>query len=307
MHSTSGRVIAVLVSLGASAAPAGAGVFRDIAIGLDYAGFNFLGPDNVDIRGRTNLLSGGADFLTTVNFNGSVFDFGPWDLRMQGPVSIGLSTGGRLLSTLDVSFQTALSPDAAATPLRYELNLDSGNQLSTIGGTLLVDGDLSINGFGFYDLAFTYSSRQDVSRDGRYADDFQSFDLDVGPIRVRGNIFADALALAVSPFLGSTEQSNPFIRFSSSAQLKEILSVQGADDLALLAAQSGYSGAGISSTLRLADGTGGRSISFSDIGRASNQRRGGLAAVPEPPVLLLLVLCVPAIMSRGRGRITSRA
>lgn len=282
--------VGIALSLGAAATPARGDVFNDIAIGLDYAGFNFIGTQNVEIIGRENLLSGGADFLTSVNFPGTVLDFGPWDLTLQGPVSFAVSTGGRLLNTLDISFQTALSADAIATPLRYELELDSGNQLSTIGGTLLIDGDMSINGFGFYDLTFTYSSRQDVTRDGRYADDLEASDFDVGPIHVRGNLFADALALVAAPFFETAGQSNPFMSFSGSAQLKQILEAESSAALARLAADGDVFSNDARATLSLAD-TVDRPAARVGVGEAHG-------VIPEPPVLLLLLLGIPAMLVR---------
>ena len=288
----------IAVLLGSGTGSAHGDVFKDIAIGLDYAGFNFLGAENVNIAGRENLLSGGVDFLASVNFNGSVLDFGPWDLRLQGPVSFAVSTGGRLLQTLDISFQTALGADALATPLGYRLNVDSGNQLSTVEGTLLVDGDLSINGFGFYDLAFTYSSRQDVTRDGRYANDQEAFDFDVGPIHIRGNIFADALAFVTAPLFEGSGRSNPFASFSGSAQLKTILEAESADALARLASDNDLFGNDAFATLSLAD-TAGRPLAAlagitQGVGKAD-----AAGVIPEPPVMLLLLLGIPAILARG--------
>ena len=282
-------------------AAARGGVFSDIAIGLDYAGFNFLGAENVNISGRENLLSGGADFLTSVNFNGNAFDFGPWDLTLLGPVSFAVSTGGRVLNTLDISFQTAPGANAVATPLAYVLNVDSGNQLSTIEGTLLVDGDLTINGLGFYDLTFTYSSRQDVTRDGRYANDRETSDFDVGPIRIRGNIFADALALATAPVFEAIGQSNPFASFSGSAQLKEILDAVSSDALARLSAGRDVFTDPTSATLDLADAAGLSLAELTGVGRSTGDLAGA-GVVPEPPVLLLLVLGVPAMLAKRARR-----
>ncbi|MHC4696735.1 MAG: hypothetical protein ACYTFA_08345 [Planctomycetota bacterium] len=290
-------VAIVVVLLGTVSGAARGDVFNDIAIGLDYAGFNFLGTQNVDITGRENLLSGGVDFLTSVNFNGAVFDAGPWDLGLQGPVSFGVSTGGRVLNTLDISFQTAVGANAIATPLAYQLNVDSGNQLSTVEGTLLVDGDFSINGFGFYDLTFTYSSRQDVTSDGRFANDQTPFDSDVGPIHIRGNIFADVLALLTAPFFQATGRSSPFESFSSSAQLKEILDAAKSDILAQLATSGDVFADQTAATLRLADAADRSGAELAGITRGLGEVAGA-GGIPEPAVLFLVLLGAPFVVAK---------
>ncbi len=297
----SSRAIRAVVFIGGvtlMAATVHADIFRDIAFGLGYANFN--------IEGKHNRLSGGNDFLINTNFAGNPLDFGIADLTLQGPVSLGLSTGGRGIPELEFSVRTALDPQSQAVPLNYLLNVDAGGQASQIGGTLFMDGNFKMNGFGFYDLKLMYSSRQTVLRSGRFADDTQNFDGDVGPINISGNIVADLLAALTDPFFQSTNTVNIFDAFSGRAQLEKL--IQGSNDTALaqIASANGLvaNAIPVSATVTGVDGSNpsvsGRFLTSTG---PSNTGTPALAhVVPEPAVLVMLLLGMPVVILGSRRR-----
>ncbi|MEK7731116.1 MAG: hypothetical protein AAB363_04595, partial [Planctomycetota bacterium] len=190
-------------------------VKKNVATALDFAGF--------DLIGQRNPLSGGIDFLATSNFDGAPFDFGAADLSLSGPLSLQVSTGGRFLSQFDVSLTTAVNGRTNATPLSYVLNNNIGAQTSQVSGTVLADVNFSLNGLGFYDLGITYSSRQNVTKDGLLANGGTTNDFDLGPINISGNLYADALAILTDPIFDRAGRANPFERFSGRSQLSDIL------------------------------------------------------------------------------------
>ncbi|MBI4718274.1 MAG: PEP-CTERM sorting domain-containing protein [Planctomycetes bacterium] len=263
-----------------------ADVFRDIAVGLGYAGFN--------IEGQRNVLSNGVDLLVNTQFSGTPLDFGIGDLTLNGPISLDVRAGRRFLPTLDISLTTALSRDLAASPLAYSLSADVGNQTTDISGTLLIDADLSINSLGFYDLNLTYSSRQTVERDGRFAAGTDTNDSDVGPITVSGNIFADLLAMVTDPLFGQSGRPNPFASFSGNAQLKELFRTSAdAAVVELASAAPGQSPAltFLGPTLRPVGSPPRHGSAPPDPSRGPAN-----SVVPEPAVLVLMLLAAPAIV-----------
>ncbi len=289
------RRVAAMALLFAACGPTAArgDVFRDVAFGLGYAGFN--------IQGARNHLSGGADFLINNNFVGNALDFGPWDLTLQGPISLQVSTGGRQLSQFNISLTTALNRDGLAEPLGYALNYDVGAQSTKVSGTLLLDADLSLNGFGFYDLQLTYSSRQDVERDGRFTAADSTHDFDVGPINISGNIFADALAMLTAPLFEQAGQANPFDSFSGRAQLTEVLRASASQTQSLLV--SGDDPGDTSLTMMNFGPVGGPLNAVNNPLPAGNTfgsiARGTPGApVPEPATLVLMLLALPAVLLR---------
>jgi hypothetical protein len=136
-------------------------------------------------------------------------------------VSFGFNTGGRGLSNLEISLQTALTSDQLSEPLNYDVVFDVGGQRSEVAGSVFLDSRLWLNGFGFYELELDYSSRQTITGEGRFNNDQQINDYDVGPIDIRGNIFADLLDLIFAPLFG--DNPTPFDSFSGRAQLAKLL------------------------------------------------------------------------------------
>lgn len=239
------------------------GFYQNIGIGLDALGFNVVG--------QHNFLSGGEDILINNTFVGNPLDFGIGDLTLQGPVSLQVSRGDRFLNTLDIDFSTAINRNVTASPLNYTLNVDVGPQETTISGSLLVDGSLSINEFGFYDLSMTYSSRQTVTNEGRFSNDTRTYDADFGPINVSGNIYADVLAVLTDPIFDATGTVNIFESFSGRTQLQNSLN----EAASRVIAESGVTFDAADSPLPIAG-----------------------IVVPEPPLVLMLLIGVPLLLSR---------
>ncbi len=287
-------VIAALLTLSVAPGVARAGPVQEIAFGLGYIGF--------DIQGQKNPLNGGFDLLVNRNFLGNPLNFGVADLTLQGPLSLEVSTGTRGIPQFNISLTTAMNGASAPSPLNYAFTADVGGQATNVTGTLLIDSDLSVDGFGFYKLDVTISSRQDVNRSGRFANDDQEFDYDVGPISVSGNIFADILAALTDPLFAQAGLSNPFASFSGRASLAEALpslpdstrmrlaegGVPVEDDLAV-----GLAAASLTGKLIELDAQ-------PDSLRSSADMLPGSVSmiVPEPGVLMLLLLGLPAVMGR---------
>ena len=275
--------------------PVRADVFRDVGLGLGYAGFN--------IEGNRNILSGGYDFLINRNFIGNPLDAGTTDLTLSGPISLSVSTGARFVDTFDVSLRTAVNANTNAFPVSYVLNSDVGGQSTQVSGTLFIDANLSVNGFGFYDLDLTYSSRQDVEDRGRYSNRNDEYGFDLGPITVSGNIFADVLAVVTTPVFEGTGRVNPFASFSGSAKLNELM--LGMDGAALRQLATGDMQTGRSlfaplSTQVLAalNGRTDQLWGTNEKGRTP----GYGAAIPEPTVLLLVLLGAPFVFGKPLRR-----
>lgn len=279
---------AILLAVVCALAPlsARAGVFGDVAFGLGFAGFQ--------LQGQENILSGGADFAIVTQFQGNPLDFGSSQLTLTGPLSLGFSTGGRDLSVMKINFQTSLNDQIGSTPLTYSFNTDVGGQTTQVTGSLLIDGSLEFNGFGFYDLQMDYSARQTVTNEGRFSDEQEFNDFDIGPINIRGNIFADLLSLLLDPLFANSEIDNPFASFSGQEQLKQFT------DGVMLAARERALGAP-----KLSGPIGpGLSGAFATEGPAGTNPAGtNGASVPEPATLLLMLTGVLAVTSRKMFRL----
>ncbi len=288
------RVATIAVLLcGGLAGSARADMFRDIGYGLLYAGFN--------IEGDRNYASGGADFLINRQLLGNTIDFGPSDLTVAGPVSLSASYGGRFLSTFDVSFRTALDRWSEAEPLTYVLNSDVGNQTAQISGSLYVDANLSVNELGFYDIDLTYSSRQDANTRGRFANENEDNDFDVGPINISGNVFADALALLTAPLFDATGTVNVFSEFSGAYSLASLAQDDISETLRQLAEGTALS----DSSMIVPDSAKLASLLAAEQGSGNSDAapsRFADTVVPEPAVLVLLLAGAPFVFRRRSAR-----
>lgn len=262
-------------------APASGDVLDTLAAGLGLTGFQ--------LSAGHNPISDGFDALLSNNFPGAPIDFGAGDITFSGPISLAVSAGGRLMPTLDVSLSTAVTPNATPQLLSYVFNYDPGSQSTQVSGNLFIDADFSINRLGFYDIAITYSSRQTVTREGRFANDETTNDFDLGPIDVSGNIFADILAAVTQPFFDQTGGTNPFASFSGSAKLAQLALAfeQGADPTGLASDGSVPSALGV----------GINNVPASAFVPAVAPVA---TIVPEPTVLVLLLAGLPAILRRPR-------
>jgi hypothetical protein len=255
-----------------------ADAIHNLATALDYAGF--------DARGSHNPLSGGADLLINRQFNGNLFDFGAAELTLQGPISLQVSTGGRLLPTFDVAFTTALNAQNQATQLNYSFVTDTGPQSTTVSGSMLIDGDFSINALGFYDLTLTSSARKTIVREGTVTETNTS-DSDLGPLTVSGNIFADALAVLTDPLFEQNGSENPFAAISKTLIDPNSIGIFDLASLPEVAQEN---------VLENSSGFGPMPPAASPANGIGNVSH---AIVPEPPVLILLLVGLPLIVRRA--------
>ena len=271
-----------------------ADLFRDVGRVLDIAGF--------DVRGQNNPYSGGVDAFIGRSFFNSSQDFGVWDLTLDGPVAMELTTGGRLLRQVDFSFSTSFGNGAIAQPFSYTLAADSGAAATLIEGTILLDATFSINALGYYDVGLRVSSRQDVTQEGLFAGEPQENDFDIGPINVSGNIFADLLAMVTKPIFDASGTTNPFESFAESVRFKSAGDAATESALASLAMGNASRAvddraAVIASFLGTAVGLPG--VDFAAAGaRAGSPGPNGGGIVPEPTVALLLLLGMPYVLRR---------
>lgn len=270
------RICVILGFFFSAGVQARAGLANDVATGLWFAGF--------DVIGSPNPLSGGADLLITRQFSGNVFDFGATELTLSGPVSLQVSSGGRVIPQFDVDLSTAVNSRSPVAPMSYSLVTDWGPQLTSVSGSTLIDASVSINALGFYDITVTSSTRRTVQRDGIIVDE-TTVDSDLGPLTLSGNVFLDALEAVTDPLFEQAGRENPF----------EILSKR------LIELDAGAAGL-LSEITSEADPVGlERIMGTLDSGISP----GGVAGsvVPEPPVLILLLLGLPVVIHRGIRRL----
>jgi len=285
---------AILVAVIATTSSAQAGLFKDLGVGLTTAGFNFQGQRIPGI---------GTDLRAFTQFPGTTLDFGLGELSLSGPVSLEVFTGGRHLSTLKIRFQTALRSENASQPLTYNFLYDVGGQQTRVTGSLLADGALSLNRLGFYDLNLVYSSRQDVSRDGQIVNSDQTFDSDIGPIHIRGNVLADALALLTTPILGADPQGNPFVSISGINLLKTAMAertnafLENATDTALADPAFAFDADVVDAPGFFQPLAGGSGLADGLLTGGSTSAR---LVVPEPAVLALMLVGLPFLFRRRR-------
>jgi len=298
----SGRwtVLACLTAGLAMPSMATAGVFENVLRGLTETGFVF--------NGDRNFLSGGADLTVSRPFNGQTLDFGATDLTLTGTPTFTFSTGGRGLQVMDISLNTG------GNPLNYTLTTDTGNQTVTATGSFNMNATASINSFGFYDLAIDVSSRQTVTESGRFSDETFENDFDLGPIDIRGNLFADLAGAITDPIFQALGVENIFDQFSGAGQFEAKINAETAqlraksqlgmpltaveiDRLASLAAAAETFGVNAPDVSFLDEALANQSIDGE--GNTTSALRG-TTPVPEPGTLILLGLAGVTLMAHRR-------
>lgn len=278
---------ALLLCKSVAPSPSACGGER-LTAGLQYAGF--------DLFGNHNPLSGGIDFLATNEFDASTpFDFGAWDVALDGPVSLDVSTGGRYLSQFDAHFTTGANGDAAAIPLNYLYTFDFGPQTIQVNGSVLADVDFSLNRLGYYDLKILASGRRTSTTDGVVTG---TNDFDAGPITMSGNLYADALAVLTDPLFDRAGQPNFFVRLSGNDTLEALLSGSSSDRVAMVDAEAKRIAETAFKVILppgLANGNGNGPPGGFNAGNGNGQ---GGPVVPEPAVLALMLVGAPVLLLR---------
>lgn len=275
-------VAAGVLAVSAWATPARADLFGNVVLGLDAAGFQ--------VTGAPNPLSGGR--ITQINrtFVGETLDFGATELSLLGPISMSFSHGGRTIQTFDLSFSTL------GQPFQYVYSADTGGQETLISGSFALDGDFSINSFGFYDLTLFFSSRQDITTEGRFSNvEGEEQEFDLGPVDISGNIFADVLAALFDPVFEAAGSQNVFASFSSRGGLDQSLfsTIQGQPAGGSASVNSGQGLATIPE------------FAFVGVGydpATGLTAAGNVAPIPEPATACLLLGGLAAIAAHRRLR-----
>jgi len=273
-----------------------AAVFGDVLVGLDYAGFQYVG--------ERNPLSGGATIGTSRMFDNTLLDFGPADLTLTGPLAASFTTGGRGLRTLDFALIAGV-PD---NPLIYSYVNDIGANEVRVDGSTVFGVRGSINQFGWYDLRLQLSSRQTASSTGRFANtDGEIMDFDIGPIDVSGNLFADLLATITDPFFESAGYENIFASFSGRTARENALESTVSDLRAKAAAGRNLSKQEVSDLVTRAltadlHGDEVPDLSFLELSPADGVDRGAAGVVQSVPEPATFVWLLPAAWWIGRRK-----
>lgn len=289
--------VLAMAGLGLPAA-ASAKVFGDVLDALAFAGF--------DLQGQPNILGDGANIRLVTQFQNRTFDAGLAELTLNGPFSIEVSTTDRVVSTFDVSIQTALTRELTPQPLAYDFLVDVGGQRTRVNGDLIMDMDFSMNGFGYYRMNLDYSSRQTTQTEGHFGNEVDiTNDFDIGPIDIRGNLFADLLALITDPIFEGSGAQNPFEAFSGRNELlKAIADAEIEADSAIAAGETpGDAYARIAALTAIEQMFTVENL----LGSLLNSPQPGLvsgsaAYVPEPSTMLLLLCGGSVVVFRGGRR-----
>lgn len=293
MRTNTFRSILAVALLGLAMGNGARGDRNDLATALDFAGFELFGTQNP--------LSGGIDFLAVSDYQNRRFDFGAADFTFDGPISVEVNTGGRILSRFDVSFQTGINSSVDPELLGYEANLIVGGENTKVQGTLLLDGRFGIDALGFYDVQLRTSSRQLTTQGGQPVTGVTR-DADVGPVNVSGNIFIDAIAIITDPLFDRAGEDNPFEKVSGISELARILHAPTPNVNELLSGASSALADGISETVGELTGSTDRIASIRNL---ESLFPGPLPtapvsfAVPEPTGLILLLVGLPLVLRRG--------
>ncbi|MHC5109642.1 MAG: hypothetical protein ACYTHJ_07165 [Planctomycetota bacterium] len=278
-RATTTWIMTTLLALSATSVQAG--IIRDVRWGLEYAGF--------ETSAWRDFIGNGINVEAVTVFPDIPIDIGIAEYSISGPMSMELYAGGRALDVVKLRFQTALQNNEPSVPITYTASYDVGGQQADITGSLLIDGEFTLNSFLFYSIELEYSSRQTVVRDGNIVDDELETDFDVGPLNIRGNIIADVLAAITSPLLGNDPETNPFIELSGRNQFKELL--QSAKNPAVLDLATGA----------LPGDYGFLAPAEADLEAAAASRNiGSVGVVPEPAVLALMLVALPIALRRTR-------
>lgn len=182
------------------AAAAQAGIWKDVALGLNLF--------DIGISGERNLLGNGWTINANAFYNNREFDMGCGSLTLNGILNASAGYTTRCCPKGRFTLNTG------NTPLNYSFVLDTGAQSFYAEGSVLVNMDTSVNMLGFYDQTLQISNRGIYGYEGWALNDEKSLDFDVGPIDISGNIFLDIIALLTEPFFAARGQGNPFSKLS---------------------------------------------------------------------------------------------
>jgi hypothetical protein len=185
------------------------------------------------VRVVPNDLGGGykLEFNRNFGFDSAgrpeILNIGIGELRLDGNTQFVAGYTNRVLPTLDFS--------SFIGNLNYTLRTKSGPQDLELTGVFNANTNATINALGFYDVTFEAANTDAFLRlEGAVIDSLQDADYDIGPISIRGNLFADIAIAALSSFgvetsgLEGAFYQSPIDRITDAiqAELKPLLDAQ---------------------------------------------------------------------------------
>lgn len=161
--------------------------------GYTYESFRFFGPDSFDNPntldlGPLKIQLGRDPAIVQSPQPVGIHDRIGYTTRFIPEVFFSSQTGQRNFDIF--SGQTSFIP----VPLNYTVTLDAGVQNMEWTGNALINADAKINALGFYDFQLQFVNVGNYTADGILIHDEQVTDFDSGPVNVKGNLFMDAMA-----------------------------------------------------------------------------------------------------------------
>jgi hypothetical protein len=280
-------------------APALGGLYEDLYRGLGYLATPSGSPitavagggmSNGSRFGRLRIVPNDfgqgyrLEFDRTFGVDGrgrpEVFDIGNLELQLSGATASTIQYTGRGVQALNV--------DVFANNVNYVLTDKTGVQDLELRGTVSVNHQLEINRLGFYYLDLQISNTgAALNSDGLIVDGPADADFDIGPISIRGNVFVDAAAAALSALGVDTSELEGLFPESPIARINDAIEAYVSQHLVLgetFVADLADGTLGSESAAEARDFLGGL-VATVDDATANGSRPFG---VPESSTLLLI-------------------
>ena len=193
--------VVTLAVVGVPAAPVRGEFYQKVIRGLELFGYRF--------QAEPNLLGNGWDLTASAVYNNREFNLGVASMTLDGTV---LARGGFTRRGLPGGH---FSLTTGGSPLDYAAAFRTGVQDLTVNGSVLMNIDMEIGLLGFYDQTIQVSNRATIGSSGLMGDSAQPLDYDLGPVKISGNMYLDALAAVAQPWFDLTNTENPFNKFST--------------------------------------------------------------------------------------------
>jgi hypothetical protein len=218
MHSVRIKTLSVaaLLTVLAFGNAAVAGMREELLLGLNYYGVKVQQQYDPVMKGYVINVTGTDPTTGQPFYNNTNFDFGFADLTLgYGPSGVGDTFNVRAKYTKRVIPTVHLSMSTGNRPLDYRFKTHVGLEDVDVVGSLLMNVDMRVNKYGFYEVSGQISNRASVDTFGALGEksDLTVLDYDVGPFSFSGNICVDAMAALTEPFFNAFGAENPFQQF----------------------------------------------------------------------------------------------